>query len=144
MKAFASLLCTVPILSSLVSSTNTPSNAPTCAPDLARIYFLKTLIDPSGISAGVDLAALAAEALKNNESESQPNPIAKDFPTQITGSINATNLIIPIDYRTARSAIPAKYPILNDQIREYWPDWKPGKYPVSWWFWVLMTRWGGC
>ncbi|KAL9607944.1 MAG: hypothetical protein Q9167_007195 [Letrouitia subvulpina] len=73
---------------------------------------------------------LAEAAKANNQSESLPNPIAKDYPSQVTGTLNASYFIVPITYAQARAAVPAKYPILTDLIKKMWKDYREDKYPV--------------
>ena len=66
-------------------------------------------------------------------SESQPNPIANDYPGAGigTGTSNGTLAVIPIEYATARSIVPAQYPILNDTYHRLFPTLAPDMYPVS-------------
>ncbi|CAK7209528.1 hypothetical protein SBRCBS47491_000474 [Sporothrix bragantina] len=42
----------------------------------------------------------------------QPNPIAQVYPMNATGLLNATLAVIPIPLATARTIVPAKWPIL--------------------------------
>ena len=93
--------------------------------DLNCLISLTPLITPNSTAQNVSVADSA-----NNQSESLPNPIAKDYPTQITGTINASYFVIPIDYAQARAAIPAKYSILTNLIKEVWKDYEKDKYPV--------------
>ena len=60
----------------------------------------------------------------------QANPIATQFTKQTTGTINSTIIIAPIDIATARSIIPAQYPILTKQISAWMPSLPAGQYPV--------------
>lgn len=66
-------------------------------------------------------------------SESQPNPIASDYPGVGigTGTSNGTLAVIPIEYATARSIVPAQYPILKDTYHRLFPTLAPDMYPVS-------------
>lgn len=100
--------------------------------DIARLTSLPALIDQSTLTAGLTPEQLSSlsDASCNNASESQPNPIYTDYPDQITGTINATYFIVPISFAQARKVIPAKYPILTDQIKQFWPDAEHDKYPV--------------
>lgn len=68
----------------------------------------------------------------SSPSTSQPNPIANNYiGVGIgTGTSNGTVAVIPIDYRTARSIVPAQYPILNDTYRQLFPSLAVGMYPV--------------
>ena len=63
-------------------------------------------------------------------SQSQPNPIGAEYPRDITGTINGTVGIIPIDYSTARSLVPAQYGILKDAYLSLLPGFPEDKYPV--------------
>ena len=71
-------------------------------------------------------------------SNSQPNPIASDYPGIGigTGTSNGTLAVIPIDYATARSIVPAQYPILNDTYHQLFPTLTPDMYPVCNSIWV--------
>ena len=66
-------------------------------------------------------------------STSQPNPIANNYTGAGigTGTANGTLAVIPIKYATARSIIPAQYPILNGSYRQLFPNLAAGMYPVS-------------
>ncbi|KAI4216671.1 MAG: hypothetical protein LQ351_001160 [Letrouitia transgressa] len=109
------------LFASLSSSILSPhASFPASQIDLDRFLSLVPLIDPSSIPSNASVADLAEAAKANNQSESLPNPIAKDYPTQITGTLNASYFVIPIDYAQARAAVPAKYPILTDLIKKLW------------------------
>jgi len=62
--------------------------------------------------------------------ESQPNPIAKQYPDLPTGTLNMTLLIIPIPLTTARKLVPAKWPILEHAYRALIPSLARNSYPV--------------
>jgi hypothetical protein len=51
--------------------------------------------------------------------DSQPNPIASQYPSKTTGTINGTLAVLPIPYALARSIIPAKYGILTHAYESY-------------------------
>jgi hypothetical protein len=63
--------------------------------------------------------------------DSQPNPIASQYPNSATGTINGTVAIIPISYAQARSIVPSKYPILKKAYEQLMPGLGKGMYPVS-------------
>ncbi|KAB8346057.1 hypothetical protein FH972_023109 [Carpinus fangiana] len=83
----------------------------------------------------LSLVALAAicdisSALLSCQSQSQPNPIAKDYPDQATGTVNGTLAILPIPYSLARSIIPSKYGILRAQYEAVLPNLPKDTYPA--------------
>ena len=63
--------------------------------------------------------------------ESQPNPIAAQYPNSATGTINGTVSIIPIPYAMARSIVPKQYPILTKAYEKIMPQLGKGNYPVG-------------
>jgi hypothetical protein len=63
-------------------------------------------------------------------SYSQPNPIASQYPGNITGTVNATLVLLPIPFSLARSIIPAKYAILKDAYRSLLPNFPEDQYPA--------------
>ena len=62
--------------------------------------------------------------------QSQPNPIAAQYPTVGTGTANGTIAIIPIPYSTARSIVPSQYPILTNAYHNLMPRLRKDQYPV--------------
>jgi hypothetical protein len=58
-------------------------------------------------------AAVAVIVSRSCQTQSQRNPIVKEYPGQVTGTINGTTAIVPIPYDVARSMIPAEYGILR-------------------------------
>ena len=62
--------------------------------------------------------------------ESQPNPIAQQYPNNVTGTVNGTVIVLPIPYSIARSAVPAQYPILTKQYQKWLPWLGQDMYPV--------------
>ncbi|KAI5367092.1 hypothetical protein Slin15195_G022250 [Septoria linicola] len=62
---------------------------------------------------------------------SQPNPIAKDRPTEVTGTINGTTAIVPVPYDVARSIIPAQYGILREAYEKLIPGFPKDMYPAE-------------
>lgn len=66
----------------------------------------------------------------NCVTQSQPNPIAAQYPNEVTGTINGTFSVIPIPYAQARSLVPAKFGILTKAYETLMPELK-GAYPVG-------------
>jgi len=62
-------------------------------------------------------------------SQSQPNPIAAQFPHLTTGTVNGTLAILPVSYALARSLVPAQYPLL-DSYKRWLPNFPQGMFPV--------------
>lgn len=60
----------------------------------------------------------------------QPNPVAQDFPRLDSAVMNGTYAVIPIDYELARSIIPMKYGILTAGIHSLLPSLPRDQYPV--------------
>ena len=78
------------------------------------------------------LAPLAAAQIGgecHDPIQSLPNPLTtrKNF---ITGTINGSVIVLPIPYTTARSLVPAQYPILRKQIRAWLPSLPANQYPL--------------
>ncbi|KAF2086560.1 hypothetical protein K490DRAFT_44321 [Saccharata proteae CBS 121410] len=63
--------------------------------------------------------------------QSQPNPIAKDRPTEVTGTINGTTAIVPVPYDVARSIIPAEYGILREAYERLIPGFPKDMFPAE-------------
>ncbi|KAF9735971.1 hypothetical protein PMIN06_002513 [Paraphaeosphaeria minitans] len=63
-------------------------------------------------------------------SQTQPNPITKDYPKDVTGVINGTTAIVPIPYAVARSIVPSKYPILTVAYKQIFPVLGDDLYPA--------------
>jgi len=59
------------------------------------------------------------------------NTIAQDFLNEVSGAVNATYVVVPIDYNLARSIIPSQYGILYDQIKKALPTLPEGTFPVK-------------
>ncbi|KAH8908509.1 hypothetical protein BR93DRAFT_489376 [Coniochaeta sp. PMI_546] len=62
--------------------------------------------------------------------ESQPNPIAKQYPNLPTGTLNTTVLIIQIPLKVARQIVPRQWPILEHVYRALIPNLPRDVYPV--------------
>ena len=76
-------------------------------------------------------SSLAASAVPLGcRSQTQPNPITKDFPEDVTGVINGTTAIVPIPYAVARSIIPSQYPILTAAYQKVFPTLQSSMYPA--------------
>ena len=77
-------------------------------------------------------AALFSLSLATEEciSHSLPNPLAAEYPGNVTGTVNATLAILPIPLSLARSIIPKEYAILSDQYRSFLPDLPKDMYPA--------------
>lgn len=58
------------------------------------------------------------------------NPIASLYPTDISGSLNGTTLVIPISLVEARKLIPDEYGILQDAYMTLLPTFPRGMYPL--------------
>ena len=63
-------------------------------------------------------------------SQSSPNPIAAQYPSNATGTINGTIIVVPIPYTTARSIIPSQYPILTKAYQGLCPSLPKDQYPM--------------
>ncbi|KAE9976186.1 hypothetical protein EG328_002738 [Venturia inaequalis] len=74
--------------------------------------------------------ALGASAQGTCKSQSLPNPIASQYPQNVTGTLNGTLVILPIPMALARSMIPAKYNILTSAYRTLLPTLPEGMYPA--------------
>src|ERR1700760_240849 len=61
---------------------------------------------------------------------SQPNPLASEYPGNVTGTVNATLAILPIPLSLARLIIPKEYAILTHQYRSFLPDLPKDMYPA--------------
>jgi hypothetical protein len=79
------------------------------------------------------LAATALFSLSLAEeciSYSQPNPLASEYPGNVTGTVNSTLAILPIPLSLARLIIPKEYAILTHQYRSFLPDLPRDMYPA--------------
>jgi DNA-binding transcriptional regulator YdaS (Cro superfamily) len=61
---------------------------------------------------------------------SQNNPISTKFTTQLTGTINSTIVVVPVNLTQARAIIPSQYPILTKQYQQWIPNLAADQYPV--------------
>lgn len=75
------------------------------------------------------LFRITAQDVCNNTS-SQPNPIAQQYPDVPTGTFNTTLAIVPIPLETARQLIPAQFAILEGAYRALLPSFPADMYPV--------------
>jgi hypothetical protein len=62
-------------------------------------------------------------------SADQPNPIAALYPDLISGTLNGTTMIIPIDLTLAQSLVP-EHAILESSYRSLLPSFPKGMYPL--------------
>ncbi|KAI0009064.1 hypothetical protein F4779DRAFT_618042 [Xylariaceae sp. FL0662B] len=63
-------------------------------------------------------------------SHDRPNEHAQQYPTLISGNLNATTLIVPITLETAREIIPKEYGIIEHAYRALLPSFPQGMYPM--------------
>ena len=101
--------------------------------ELNRLSLLPSLINSTQLLAGLtpaELAAFLASVSTETTNNSQPNPLAFTFPNMTTGTINASYVILPLEYNAARAIIPSKYGILSESIKAVLPFFPKDKYPV--------------
>jgi hypothetical protein len=93
------------------------------------MHFLPSLVTFAGL-----FSISAAESSQPSQPEcishSLPNPIASQFPANVTGTINSTLAILPLPIKLARSIIPEQYEILSDAWRELLPSLPKDMYPA--------------
>lgn len=75
-------------------------------------------------------AASTTQATLFCQPQSQPNPIAAQYPQLTTGTINGTVAIIPVPLSFARSVVPAKYPLLTAQLKSLLPWFPDDRFPM--------------
>jgi hypothetical protein len=81
----------------------------------------------------LDLASAQIGGVCPGPVVSSPNPIATNkqyYKYPSTGTVNGTYAILPINMTLARSMIPSKYPILQNQISAWLPDLGEDQYPL--------------
>lgn len=78
----------------------------------------------------LSLISAAVAASLTCTTESQPNPIAGQYPNDVTGTINGTTALIPIPYSVARSMIPSQYGILTKAYQSLIPNLPPNTFPA--------------
>ncbi|MCJ1382166.1 hypothetical protein MMC17_005278 [Xylographa soralifera] len=95
-----------------------------------KIYLLEFSWLALGVSfvTAAPVTSLSAMSL-SCQTQSQPNPIAAEYPTLTTGTINGTVAVLPIEYTLARSIIPPQYPILKG-YKQLLPGFAADKYPL--------------
>lgn len=81
-------------------------------------------------STGAHLALAVAQATQTCTTSDAGNTIASNFLNDVSGAVNATYAIVPIDYSLARSIIPSEYKILDSQIKKALPTLPEGTFPV--------------
>ncbi|KAF2420527.1 hypothetical protein EJ08DRAFT_702464 [Tothia fuscella] len=62
--------------------------------------------------------------------ETQPNLLFTTKPDHVTGVMNGTWAVVPIEMPLARRIIPAEYKILEKSYRALMPDFPAGQYPA--------------
>ena len=109
-----------------------PPFPPEFVQEVEDLSEIRPLINPASILASIDPTTLEVFLQTAPSSTvSQPNPLAQTFPKLATGTINASYVVIPIDYAQARLIIPNQYQILNESIRAVLPTFPADQYPVS-------------
>lgn len=73
---------------------------------------------------------IKADDILSCQSQSQPNPIASEYPQKTTGTINGTTAVVMVPFSVARSVIPAQYGIVTTAIKEHFPDLPSDMYPA--------------
>jgi hypothetical protein len=76
------------------------------------------------------LSVALGSAQQTCTSQSQPNPLASKYPTDVTGTLNGTISILPLPMALARSIIPSKYTILTEGYRSLLPEFPKDMYPA--------------
>lgn len=76
------------------------------------------------------LSSIQAIALPTCQTQSQPNPVAAQYPQLTTGTVNGTIAILPISLKLARKLIPSQYGILVDSYRSLLPSFSKDMYPA--------------
>lgn len=110
-----------------------PPFPPAVVQELNRLGSLPSLISSSQLLAGLspaELAAFLASVSTDTTNNSLPNPLAKTFPNMTTGTINASFVVLPLEYSVARAIVPSKYGILRESIKAVLPFFPENKYPV--------------
>jgi hypothetical protein len=93
------------------------------------MHLLPSLVTLTGlfsISAVASLHPSRPECIPH----SLPNPIASQFPANVTGTINSTLAILPIPMTLARSIVPEQYQILSNAWRDLLPSLPKDMYPA--------------
>jgi hypothetical protein len=103
-------------------SAHLPMRAPFKQIALGFLPAVLTLPSPSNPSLG---------RLPGSSTESSPNPIASQYPNDVTGTLNGTIAVVPIPYGIARQVIPSKYNILTAAYESLLPGFPANSYPAS-------------
>lgn len=93
------------------------------------MQFLPSLVTLTGLLT-ISAAASSQPSQPECISHSLPNPIASQFPANVTGTINSTLAILPIPMKLARSIVPQQYAILSNAWRELLPNLPKDMYPA--------------
>ena len=91
---------------------------------MARFYFHLSAL----LAASQGWAALAKPCSGPCITQSLPNPIGDQFPTDIVGTLNGTVVAWLVDLEYARSL--TEYPLLVHAAKDKYPDLPEGKYPL--------------
>jgi hypothetical protein len=83
-----------------------------------------------GTAGQLALALALAQSIQTCTTSDAENTIASNFLNDVSGALNATYAIVPIDYSLARSIIPSEYGILNGQMKKALPALPEGTFPV--------------
>ncbi|KAK8198286.1 hypothetical protein BKA81DRAFT_279798, partial [Phyllosticta paracitricarpa] len=62
--------------------------------------------------------------------QSQPNPIAKTYPKEVTGTLNGTLAVVPIPLSKAQEIIGHEYRILTEAYEKFLPNFPKDMYPA--------------
>lgn len=85
---------------------------------------LKSILLAAGLAASTTQATLLCQP------QSQPNPIAVQYPHLTTGTVNGTVAIIQVPLSFARSIVPAEYPLLTAQVKSLLPWFPDDMFPM--------------
>lgn len=91
---------------------------------------LTSSLTSAGALALMTTLFIGADAQDMCVNQDSPNPIAMQWPSEISGNLNGTTMIVPLDLGLARSIIPAQYGILERAYRALLPDFPNGMYPM--------------
>jgi len=91
---------------------------------MARFYLLSLLV------LCAVLAVSSISCTGNCITQSLPNPIRDEYPTDIVGTLNGTLVAWLVDLKYARSLVPAEYQLLLHAAKDKYPDLPDGKFPL--------------
>ncbi|KAK6214569.1 hypothetical protein LQW54_004290 [Pestalotiopsis sp. IQ-011] len=92
---------------------------------------MSAMVGSSAVAVMLLASTLFTSLLAQNANTSidQPNPLAQTFPDLISGNLNGTTMIIPIDISLAQSLVP-DFPILESSYSSLLPSFPKGMYPL--------------